>query len=125
MSQPDNTNDQRIRIRPADQPITKGEFEERLTMLRNDTIDGVNIRFELLGSQILSKLDDLDTSIKNGFPDGDAAEHRRAHERTIEIEKERAELYKSIKEKIITSVVWGLLVLLGLASWEFIKQSIP
>lgn len=116
--------DRRNRSRDDSEPVTRGELEEKFTYFRNSTIENVNARFQLLGDQILTKLDTLDNSIKSGFPGGDAAEHRKAHERQIKIEEERAELFKSIREKIITSGIWGLLVLLGLASWEFIKQSV-
>lgn len=104
--------------------VTRIEFEERLIAFRNSTVESVNTRFQLLGDQILTKLDDLDRSIKNGFPNGDQAEHRREHERQIKIAEDRQELYRQVREKVITSGIWGFLVLLGLASWEFIKKNI-
>ena len=104
--------------------LTKGEFERRLQAFRHSTAEAINTRFSLLEEKILEKLEELDKTLKSGFPHGDPIEHRKDHETKIKLDNEKAALYKTIREKVISSAVWGMLVLIGLAIWEYIKAGV-
>ena len=107
-----------------DDVLTKGEFEKRLAAFRHSTSEAINTRFAILEEKILEKLEALDETLKSGFPHGDPVEHRKDHETKIKLDNERAALYKTIREKVITSAVWGMLAMIGLAVWEYIKANV-
>lgn len=116
--------DRRQVNRDGGELLTKAEFEKILTTFRQSTAEPINNRFSILEEKIIDMLDNLDKTLKSGFPDGDLAEHRRDHEIKIKFENERATLYKQIREKVITSAVWGMFGMIALAVWEYIKQSV-
>ncbi len=114
--------DRRARMEDSDLDIlTKREFEERLAAFRLATADAINSRFELLEKRIIEKLEELNKTLLSGFPNGDPVEHRKDHETSIKLDNDKKELYKNIREKVITSAVWGMVVMIGLAVWEYIK----
>lgn len=118
----DGMTDRRQEKRANDnEPLTKGEFEKRIAGFRHYTAEAINTRFALFEEKLLSRIEELDKTLKSGFPDGDPDNHRRDHETRIRLENEKAELYKSIREKVIASGVWGMCVLLAMAIWEYIK----
>lgn len=104
-----------------DRFITREEFEKRMASYKHATVEIINTRFISFEDKVLSRLDTIDKTLKSGFVDGNPEEHRRDHELRIKIDNEKHELYKTVREKIITSSVWGMLVLIGLAAWEYIK----
>lgn len=106
------------------EPLTKGEFEKRIAGFRHYTAEAINTRFALFEEKLLSRIEELDKTLKSGFPDGDPDNHRRDHETRIRLENEKAELYKSVREKVIASGVWGMCVLLAMAIWEYIKANV-
>lgn len=71
-----------------------------------------------------AKIADLHKKIESGFPDGDLVEHRKVHENYIKHAAERAALWKSVREKTVTGIVWAGLMLIGSALWEFIKATL-
>jgi hypothetical protein len=77
-----------------DDLLTKGEFEKRLSAFRHSTAEAINTRFSLLEEKIIEKLDELDKTLKSGFPHGNPDEHRRDHETEIKLKNEKAALYK-------------------------------
>lgn len=64
-------------------------------------------------------LDKLDTAnrilskLEKGFPDGDIEGHRRFHQTQIQIVEEKRKLRQAIKEKTLSSLIWMLIVGLG------------
>lgn len=70
---------------------------------------------------IHSQLHSLDKKVESGFPEGDLAAHRKVHEQYIKDAAERASLWKSVREKTITGMVWACLILFGSACWEYIR----
>lgn len=116
--------DRRKMPRDGSEPLTKAEFEKRLSLFKHQTAEAINTRFALLEEKIIEKLNDLDKTLKSGFPNGDPVEHRKDHETKIKLDNERANLYKQIREKLITSAVWGMIVMIALAVWEYIKQNV-
>lgn len=107
-----------------DEPLTKGEFEKRISSFRHYTAEAINTRFALFEEKILERIDELDRQMKAGFPDGDPDLHRKDHETRIRLDNEKAELYKSVREKVITSGIWGAFVLILMALWEYAKSNI-
>lgn len=73
---------------------------------------------------INSRFDTLETLIKAGFPGGDVLEHKRYHDEVMEFMKERKELWKSIREKTLSGLLWALVVSTGAAFWQFLKTKI-
>ena len=71
-----------------------------------------------------AKIAELHKKIDSGFPDGDLVEHRKVHENYIKQVAERAALWKSVREKTVTGIVWAGLMLIGSALWEFIKATL-
>ncbi len=62
--------------------------------------------------------------LEEAFPEEDLAVHRHYHELISNKEKCDANLKQNIKERLITGGLWSLLVLIGLALWEYAKTSI-
>lgn len=63
----------------------------------------------------------LDEKLKTGFPYGDLVEHRKVHEQYIKDAAERSALWKSVREKTITGIIWAGLILLSTSLWEYLK----
>ena len=117
--------DRRARMKDSDMEIlTKREFEERLSAFRLSTADAINTRFELLEKRIIEKLEELNKTLLSGFPNDDPVEHRKDHETNIKLDNEKNELYKNVREKVITSAVWGMVVMISLALWEYLKEGL-
>lgn len=71
-----------------------------------------------------AKVQEVISRIDSGFPNGDPVEHRKVHEHYMREASERAALWKSIREKTITGIVWAGLMLIGSALWDFIKTAL-
>lgn len=80
--------------------------------------------------EILDRLDDMDErhtvseeairQLNKAFPGGDTEGHRRYHETMIAMLEERRRLRIAIQEKTISGLVWGGMVLVALAMWQFV-----
>jgi len=70
---------------------------------------------------IHSRLHSLDKKVDSGFPEGDLAAHRKVHEQYIKDAAARASLWKSVREKTITGIIWASLILLSTSLWEYLK----
>lgn len=79
---------------------------------------------ELIREHFDKRLDEVIVLIKSGFPNGDPVEHCKAHEARIKNAAERAELYKSIRDKSITGVFLSLASFVLLALWEYFKSEV-
>lgn len=119
-----NGKERRQEPRREHDSLTKQEFEKRLAIFRHSTTEQINTRFIVLEEKIISKLSEIDKTLKSGFPNGDPVEHRRDHETEIKMKLAKEELFKSVREKVITSGVWGIILLICFAVWEYIKQSV-
>ena len=76
-----------------------------------------------------AKLDELIKLIRSGFPNDDPVEHRKVHESYIRESKERSDMYKSLRDRLLSGgvlaffgVVGGLLYWIGHAAWEAFKR---
>lgn len=59
------------------------------------------------------------TLIRSGFPDGDPAEHRKAHEQMIAAHRERADFYRDLRKQLAGKGVLALVGVLLIALWHY------
>ncbi len=63
------------------------------------------------------RIDDMLTTFKSGFPNGDPVEHRKVHESYIEEAKERAELWHELRKRVLSGGVLAAIGVLGTIGW--------
>lgn len=68
--------------------------------------------------------DDLEKRFADAFPGADHVGHCRYHELMIEDIAARKRLRQAVMEKTIAGLVWGALVGLGIAAWQYLKTMI-
>ena len=78
------------------------------------------LTIEELVEHIDSRFNALEDLIRSGFPEGDPARHREVHEGYIREAKERRELWKSVREKTISSGVWAGLMMIAAALYNYL-----
>ena len=71
--------------------------------------------------QLNTRFDKLEALLKSGFPGGDPEEHRRYHDEVIDFIRERRELWRAIREKTLTALLWSGLLTLGSAIYHYSK----
>ena len=71
--------------------------------------------------QINLRFDELKVLLESAFPGGDPEEHRRYHNEVMDWMRERRDLWRAIKEKTLTALLWSALVGLGAAVWQTVK----
>ena len=74
--------------------------------------------------QLNARFDKLEALLKSGFPGGDPDEHRRYHDEVIDFMRERRELWRAIREKTLTALLWSGLLTLGSAIYHYIKAKL-
>ena len=74
--------------------------------------------------QFNTRFDKLEALLKSGFPGGDPEEHRRYHDEVIDFMRERRELWRAIREKTLTALLWSGLLTLGSAIYHYIKAKL-
>ena len=74
--------------------------------------------------QLNTRFDKLEALLKSGFPGGDPDEHRRYHDEVIDFMRERRELWRAIREKTLTALLWSGLLTLGSAIYHYIKAKL-
>lgn len=112
-SRPRSGPDVDRRTPSPDDYVTHAELDQRLAEGRAAMIKHFDARF-----------DDLERLLRTGFPNGDPAKHREAHEGLIQEAADSKALWRSVKEKTITSGVWAALGMLLLAVWEYVKAGV-
>ena len=75
-------------------------------------------------NQLNARFDKLEALLKSGFPGGDPDEHRRYHDEVIDFMRERRELWRAIREKTLTALLWSGLLTLGSAIYHYIKAKL-
>jgi len=74
--------------------------------------------------QLNTRFDKLEALLKSGFPGGDPEEHRRYHDEVIDFMRERRELWRAIRDKTLTALLWSGLLTLGSAIYHYIKAKL-
>ncbi len=74
--------------------------------------------------QLNARFDKLEALLKSGFPGGDPDEHRRYHDEVIDFMRERRELWRAIRYKTLTALLWSGLLTLGSAIYHYIKAKL-
>lgn len=74
--------------------------------------------------QLNARFDKLEALLKSGFPGGDPDEHRRYHDEVIDFMRERRGLWRAIREKTLTALLWSGLLTLGSAVYHYIKTKL-
>lgn len=115
------------RVRYGEAPHTEGDGYQAVVNAIDGLRDDINQRHtenrsdvEVLQTEMrvaIARIDD----IARGFPDNDPDGHRRAHEAIILKANERAALYRALREELVKKGLWALLVVLGIALWQYIK----
>lgn len=75
------------------------------------------------------RIDEMMNTFKSGFPGGDPVEHRKVHESYIQESKERAELWRGLRMKLLSGgvlavfgVLGSLFVWVAHVAWEAFKR---
>ncbi len=74
--------------------------------------------------EINDRLANLEKLIKEGFPHGDPAAHRRVHEQYIVEAEERHKMIRGAKQKVVEMTLWAALVIIAAALWDYFKGQI-
>ena len=72
--------------------------------------------------QILAKQEELERMIRASFAGGDYEGHRRYHENVIQEQQDRRKMRSAIIEQVIKGSVWALLVTVGAACWQYLRD---
>ena len=75
-------------------------------------------------NEINDKLANLEKLIKDGFPNGDPASHRRVHEQYIVDADARNAMVRGAKQRVLEGALWAALLLFCAAIWDYIKASV-
>lgn len=62
--------------------------------------------------------------ISDGFPDNNPKEHRNYHERRIQEDTKKKQFIEDTKADILKKVIWGVVVIVGYAVWQYIKTMV-
>jgi hypothetical protein len=72
--------------------------------------------------QLESRQADLERHFAEAFPGGDHVGHCRYHQLMIEGIDAKKRLREAIIQKTIAGLVWGAMIGLGLAVWQYLKS---
>lgn len=67
---------------------------------------------------------DMDKRFADAFPGGDHVGHCRYHTLMIEEIEAKKRLRAAILEKTISGLVWGAVVAIGIALWQWLKSQV-
>lgn len=70
--------------------------------------------------EAIRRIDDL----HKAFPGGDWDGHRRYHEELIRKLEARSQFYQDLRAELAKKGMWALIVLLGLALWQYFKSKV-
>jgi Na+/phosphate symporter len=73
---------------------------------------------------IHERLDEISELIQSGFPNGDADEHRKIHERQEAQRRLAEKRWEIVKTKLLENSMWALMVAFVLGAWYWIKGNI-
>jgi hypothetical protein len=117
-------------VRYPDAPHTEGEGWRAVVSAVDSLRDEIDQRHvenrsdsEVQGrklDEVIRRVDDL----HKAFPGGDWEGHRRYHETLIEKAEARTKFYEDLRGELAKKGMWALIVLLGLALWQYFKSKV-
>lgn len=66
----------------------------------------------------------LEQLIRDGFPEGDPAEHRKVHEGYIKKAHSRSAMWEAVLKQVLTGTVWAGLIAVSAALWIQFKAEV-
>lgn len=105
----DNYEEKRIAHAPAlgpQDPITREYLDTALQDWRHASREYFNTHF--------IRLEEL---IRDGFPEGDPAEHRKVHEGYIKRANSRSDMWQAVLKQVVTGSVWAGILAVSAALW--------
>ena len=102
-------------------PPTQQQPERRKAAVTHEDLEEGR---KFMAAHFDDRFDALEKLIREGFPNGDPRSHREVHEGYIKDAADRAALWKSIRDKLITSAVYAGALLIASAVWEHITSTI-
>lgn len=87
---------------PPGAPVTQEELVEALRLHRHNDREFICVKFA-----------ELEELIRDGFPDGDPASHRKVHEGYIKDAANRSEMWRAVWKQVLTGTVWATMVFLA------------
>lgn len=78
-------------------------------------------RFTREVNELKAQVNELKIGAGAGFPNDDAAAHRRVHEHYIKEAQDRDAMVRGTKHKVLELTVWAGVLLMANAVWDYIK----
>lgn len=102
-------------------PLTLRELEEHIDeRIRRRLVEHAQEE----SRESARRFDELKALLTSAFPGGDPEEHRRYHDEVMKWMHERREMWRAVREKTLTALLWGALVAMGSAAWHYIKTKL-
>lgn len=79
-------------------------------------------QFEREVNALKGRVNELELTAGAGFPNNDAATHRRVHEGYIKEAQDRDAMVRGTKHKVVELGVWAVVLLIANALWDFLKS---
>jgi hypothetical protein len=117
-------------VRYPDAPHTEGEGWRAVVSAVDSLRDEIGQRhientstLEELDAKVNVVIDRVD-DLHKAFPGGDWEGHRRYHETLIEKAEARTKFYEDLRAELAKKGMWALIVLFGLALWQYVKSKV-
>ncbi|WP_321902114.1 hypothetical protein [Paraburkholderia tropica] len=94
-------------------------LREDLAQRHSENVTSLGVTEKKL-DEVIRRVDDLHKAFPGGDPDG----HRRYHESLIERAEARTKFYNDLRSELAKKGLWALLVLIGLALWQYLKSKV-
>jgi len=103
------------------------EGPERRAQLAPDIRAYINERIEVavanaVDAALTRHIAELKGLVLSGYPGDDPDGHRRYHETQIKMMEDRAKMYREIRDKTITGLVWLGILAIGTALLDYAKR---
>ena len=105
-------------------PIDSSAMLAYVEKIIEDKFEKYNLEKKPVLNEINDKLANLEKLIKDGFPNGDPASHRRVHEQYIVDADARNAMVRGAKQRVLEGALWAALLLFCAAIWDYIKASV-
>jgi len=108
-------------IPSVDSAIQPLALLSHVEVLVSDRVKEALDKHELANANTLKNVEERLKKLESGFPNEDPPSHRRVHEKYIEEAQEREQMVRGAKHKVFEASVWGALLLLASALWDYLR----